>query len=101
MCLPDLFSAAALKRWKVPKMSVALAGESLDPEHARVVVGERDNIAATSVRRYVDGEHVCVHKLEVLCRLPIRPRNRQLGSVRDDMYCAGALHFLEQLLTIP
>ena len=33
---------------------IALAGESLDPEHAKVVVDERDNVAATSVRRYID-----------------------------------------------
>ena len=51
---------------------VALAGERLDPEHARVVVHERDDVATTSVRWYVDVEHVCVHKLEKLCHLTKR-----------------------------
>ena len=60
---------------------VALAGESLD--HARVVVDKRDDVAATTIRRYVDREHVRVHELEKLCRLTIRPRKRQPGSVRE------------------
>ena len=62
---------------------VALTGESLDPEHARVVVDERDQLATTSVRRYSDGEHVRVHKLKKFCGLTIRPRKRQPGGVRE------------------
>ena len=62
---------------------VTLAGERLDPEHARVVVDKRDDVAATTIRRYVDREHVRVHELEKLCRLTIRPRKRQPGTVRE------------------
>ena len=65
MCLPD--SGSRLEALE-GSGDVALAGESLDPEHARVAVDERDDVATTSVQQYVDCEHVWVHEIAKLCR---------------------------------
>ena len=62
---------------------IALVGERLNPEHARVVVEKGDNVAAATERRHVDLKHVGVYKLEQRNRLALRVRERQSRGVRN------------------